>query len=208
MRIQRAIQCVFLVCLSALPAAFTGGPLEAGDGDTVHLRGRGAAAPGARTAFRSPHIPLINRVAAEEGVDEYLVQCVVKVESDFNAGAVSVAGATGLMQIMLDVARAHGVTDPFDPGQNVRAGVRHLKSLLDSFNGDITLALAAYHAGAGRVKRHGGVPPIKSTVDYVARVLRYYEGGRSRESAARIEYKVRRLYRRIGPDGTIEIYDR
>ena len=208
MRIQRAIQCVFLVCLSALPAAFTGGPLEAGDGDTIHLGGRGAAAPGARTAFRSPHIPLINRVAAEEGVDEYLVQCVVKVESDFNAGAVSVAGAAGLMQIMLDVARAYGVTDPFDPAQNVRAGVRHLASLLNDFNGDVTLALAAYHAGAGRVKRHGAVPPIKSTVDYVARVLAYYEGKSPRANEARIERKVRRLYQRIAPDGTIEIYDR
>ncbi len=178
------------------------------DNDTIHLSGGATARPGGRTVFRSQYLPLIRSIAAEEGVDDYLVQCVVKVESDFNAGAVSVAGATGLMQIMLEVARAHGVTDPFDPGQNVRAGVRHLKSLLDSFNGDITLALAAYHAGAGRVKRHGGVPPIKSTVDYVARVLRYYEGVRSRESAARIEYKVRRLYRRIGPDGTIEIYDR
>ncbi|HSV97705.1 MAG TPA: transglycosylase SLT domain-containing protein, partial [Spirochaetota bacterium] len=103
MKIQRAIRCVFLVCLSALPAALTCGPLEAGAGDTIHLRGRAAAAPGARTAFRSPHIPLINRIAAEEGVDDYLVQCIVKVESDFNAGAVSVAGAAGLMQIMLDV---------------------------------------------------------------------------------------------------------
>ncbi|HSV97470.1 MAG TPA: lytic transglycosylase domain-containing protein, partial [Spirochaetota bacterium] len=152
--------------------------------------------------------PLINRIAAEEGVDDYLVQCIVKVESDFNAGAVSVAGAAGLMQIMLDVARAYGVSDPFDPGQNLRAGVRHFKSLLATFNGDVTLALAAYHAGAGRVKRHGAVPPIKSTVDYVARVLRYYRGNGPAESAGEIEHKVRRLYKKIAPDGTIEIYGR
>jgi soluble lytic murein transglycosylase-like protein len=205
MIIKKAILFALAVSLSA---AFTNSPAPAADADTVHLRGRASTAPAERTIFKSPHIPLINRVAAEEGVDEYLVQCVVKVESDFNAGAVSVAGAAGLMQIMLDVARAYGVTDPFDPAQNVRAGVRHLASLLNDFNGDVTLALAAYHAGAGRVKRHGAVPPIKSTVDYVARVLSYYEGKSPRANEARIERKVRRLYQRIAPDGTIEIYDR
>jgi hypothetical protein len=178
------------------------------DNDTIHLSGGAAARPGGRTVFRSQHLPLIRSIAAEEGVDDYLIQCIVKVESDFNAGAVSVAGATGLMQIMLDVARAYGVSDPFDPRQNLRAGVRHFKSLLASFDGDVTLALAAYHAGAGRVKRHGAVPPIKSTVDYVARVLRYYRGNGQAESAGEIEHKVRRLYKRIAPDGTIEIYGR
>ncbi|MGV7927393.1 MAG: lytic transglycosylase domain-containing protein [Spirochaetota bacterium] len=178
------------------------------DNDTIHLSGGATARPGVRTVFRSQHLPLIRSIAAEEGVDDYLVQCIVKVESDFNAGAVSVAGATGLMQIMLDVARAYGVSDPFDPRQNLRAGVRHFKSLLASFDGDVTLALAAYHAGAGRVKRHGAVPPIKSTVDYVARVLRYYRGNGKAESAGEIEHKVRRLYKRIAPDGTIEIYGR
>jgi hypothetical protein len=178
------------------------------DNDTIHLSGGATARPGVRTVFRSQHLPLIRSIAAEEGVDDYLVQCIVKVESDFNAGAVSVAGATGLMQIMLDVARAYGVSDPFDPRQNLRAGVRHFKSLLASFDGDVTLALAAYHAGAGRVKRHGAVPPIKSTVDYVARVLRYYRGKGQAESAGEIERKVRRLYKRIAPDGTIEIYGR
>jgi hypothetical protein len=178
------------------------------DNDTIHLSGGATARPGVRTVFRSQHLPLIRSIAAEEGVDDYLVQCIVKVESDFNAGAVSVAGATGLMQIMLDVARAYGVSDPFDPRQNLRAGVRHFKSLLASFDGDVTLALAAYHAGAGRVKRHGAVPPIKSTVDYVARVLRYYRGNGQAESAGEIEHKVRRLYKRIAPDGTIEIYGR
>lgn len=178
------------------------------DNDTIHLSGGATARPGGRTVFRSQYLPLIRSIAAEEGVDDYLVQCIVKVESDFNAGAVSVAGATGLMQIMLDVARAYGVSDPFDPRQNLRAGVRHFKSLLASFDGDVTLALAAYHAGAGRVKRHGAVPPIKSTVDYVARVLRYYRGKGQAESAGEIEHKVRRLYKRIAPDGTIEIYGR
>ncbi len=178
------------------------------DNDTIQLSGGATARPGGRTVFRSQYLPLIRSIAAEEGVDDYLVQCIVKVESDFNAGAVSVAGATGLMQIMLDVARAYGVSDPFDPRQNLRTGVRHFKSLLASFDGDVTLALAAYHAGAGRVKRHGAVPPIKSTVDYVARVLRYYRGKGQAESTGEIEHKVRRLYKRIAPDGTIEIYGR
>ncbi|RPI91852.1 MAG: lytic transglycosylase domain-containing protein [Spirochaetales bacterium] len=178
------------------------------DPDTIHLSGGEKILPHGRTVFKSPHIPLIKMIAAEERVDDYLVQCIVKVESDFNAGAVSVAGAAGLMQIMLDVARAYGVSDPFDPQQNLRAGVRHFKSLLSTFNGDVTLALAAYHAGAGRVKRHKAVPPIKSTVDYVARVLRYYRGTVPGETRGEIERKIRRLYKRIAPDGTIEIYDR
>ncbi len=87
------------------------------DNDTIQLSGGATARPGGRTVFRSQYLPLIRSIAAEEGVDDYLVQCIVKVESDFNAGAVSVAGATGLMQIMLDVARAYGVSDPFDPGR-------------------------------------------------------------------------------------------
>ncbi len=211
MMMKRIRTILFSTALSALMCAlipgFAAHAKTSGDG-TIHLSGGAAPKPRGRTVFKSPHIPLINSIAAEEGVDDYLVQCIVKVESDFNAGAVSVAGAAGLMQIMLDVARAHGVSDPFDPRQNLRAGVRHFKSLLDTFGGDVTLALAAYHAGAGRVKRHGAVPPIKSTVDYVARVLRYYRGNGQGESAGEIEHKVRRLYKRTAPDGTIEIYGR
>lgn len=158
----------------------------------------------APAALGSPYDPLIERITSEEGVDCRLVKCLIKIESDFKAGAVSKAGAMGLMQLMQDVARSYGVRDPFDPEENVRAGVRHLRSLLADFGGDITLALAAYHAGAGRVKRHGAVPPIQSTIRYVSDVLRLYDGREHDE----VEGKVRRLYTRIRRDGTIEIFGR
>ncbi|HSV97396.1 MAG TPA: transglycosylase SLT domain-containing protein, partial [Spirochaetota bacterium] len=96
----------FALTLTAIICALTPGSenqAKTSNGDTIHLSGGATLNPRGRTVFASPHLPLINRIAAEEGVDDYLVQCIVKVESDFNAGAVSVAGAAGLMQIMLDV---------------------------------------------------------------------------------------------------------
>jgi soluble lytic murein transglycosylase-like protein len=176
----------------------------AGDG-TVDYTGREAAPGGPRGLARDyPYRGLVERICADEGVDARLVACVIKVESNFDAGAVSVAGAMGLMQIMPDIARAYGLKDPFDPGENVRAGVRHLKALLSGLNGDVTLALAAYHAGLGRVRRRNAVPPIKSTVAYVSDVMRLYSG----RAPSGIEPKVRRLYKKVRDDGTIEIFDR
>ncbi len=154
-------------------------------------------------SFRSPYNHLIETIAKREGVDSYLVKCVVKVESDFKADAISVAGAMGLMQIMQHIARYYKVHDPLDPEENLKTGIRHLKSLLVYFNNDIPLALAAYHAGLGRVKKHMRVPPIKSTIRYVNRVMYYYTGRSNRE----IEQKVKRLYKRIRRDGTIVIHD-
>lgn len=172
---------------------------------TIEFRG-GSRAKASRDIARlnSPYDALIERISAEEGVDGFLVKCLVKVESDFKAGAVSKAGAMGLMQLMQDVARSYGVKNPFDPEENLRAGIKHLRSLLADFGGDVTLALAAYHAGAGRVKRHGAVPPIQSTIRYVTDVLRLYDG----KDHGEIETKVRRLYKRIRRDGTIEIFGR
>lgn len=161
-------------------------------------------APKKNTIFQSQFMPLIERIASEEGVDPYLVKCLIKVESNFSADAVSVAGAMGLMQIMQDIARAYKVTNPFDPEENVKAGTRHLKELLNYFKNDVPLALAAYHAGIGRVKKNMAVPPIKSTVDYVKQIMSYY----GNESNGDIEAKVQRLYKRIQKDGTIEIYGR
>lgn len=172
---------------------------------TLEFRGTSNAKASERRArLNSPYDPLIERITSEEGVDCRLVKCLIKIESDFKAGAVSKAGAMGLMQLMQDVARSYGVRDPFDPEQNLRAGIKHLRSLLADFGGDVTLALAAYHAGAGRVKRHGAVPPIQSTIRYVSDVLRLYDGKDHDE----VEGKVRRLYTRIQRDGTIEIFGR
>jgi soluble lytic murein transglycosylase-like protein len=99
------------------------------------------------------------------------------VESNFNPNAVSRKGAMGLMQLMPSTARQLNVKNPFDPAQNVDAGVRHLKQLLESYGGDIKLTLAAYNAGAGAVARSSGVPHYAETQNYVRRITNLYYGG-------------------------------
>ncbi len=120
----------------------------------------------------------IEQAAARHNVDPNLVRAVVKVESNFNPRAVSPKGAMGLMQLMPATARELNVSDAFDPAQNVDAGVRHLRSLLDNFGGDPRLALAAYNAGQGAVLRHGGVPRFAETQNYVRRITELYAGGK------------------------------
>jgi soluble lytic murein transglycosylase-like protein len=115
--------------------------------------------------------------AARHNVDPNLVRAVVKVESNFNSNAVSRKGAMGLMQLMPSTARLLKVRNPFDPEQNVDAGVRHLKSLLESYGGDVNLTLAAYNAGEGAVARSAGVPRFAETRDYVRRITNLYYGG-------------------------------
>jgi soluble lytic murein transglycosylase-like protein len=115
--------------------------------------------------------------AARHNVDPNLVRAVVKVESNFNSNAVSRKGAMGLMQLMPQTARQLNVKNPFDPDQNVDAGVRHLKSLLESYGGDVNLTLAAYNAGQGAVARNNGIPRIAETQDYVRRITNLYYGG-------------------------------
>jgi soluble lytic murein transglycosylase-like protein len=110
-------------------------------------------------------------------VDANLVRSVVKVESNFNPNAVSRKGAMGLMQLMPSTARSLNVTNPFDPEQNVDAGVRHLKKLLENYGGDVNLSLAAYNAGQGAVARSAGVPRYRETQDYVRRITDLYRGG-------------------------------
>jgi hypothetical protein len=115
--------------------------------------------------------------AARHNVDPNLVRSVVKVESNFNSNAVSRKGAMGLMQLMPKTARELKVKNPFDPQQNVDAGVRHLKYLLENYNGDVNLTLAAYNAGEGAVRRSAGVPQYSETQDYVRKITRLYYGG-------------------------------
>ena len=115
--------------------------------------------------------------AARHNVDPNLVRAVIKVESNFNSNAVSNKGAMGLMQLMPQTARELRVKNPFDPEQNVDAGVRHLKYLLENYNGDVNLTLAAYNAGEGAVRRSAGVPHYSETQNYVRRITNLYYGG-------------------------------
>jgi soluble lytic murein transglycosylase-like protein len=119
----------------------------------------------------------IAQAAARHNVDPNLVRAVVKVESNFNPNAVSRKGAMGLMQLMPSTARQLKVKNPFDPEQNVDAGVRQLKQLLENYGGDVKLTLAAYNAGAGAVARSSGVPHYAETQNYVRRITNLYYGG-------------------------------
>jgi len=117
---------------------------------------------------------MIDTAARRHDVDPNLVKAIIKVESNFNPRAVSRAGAMGLMQLMPQTARELKVKNPFDPEQNVDAGVRHLRGLLDDFGGNVPLSLAAYNAGAGAVTRNGGIPPYAETRNYVRRITGLY----------------------------------
>jgi soluble lytic murein transglycosylase len=122
-------------------------------------------------ATYDPHIKLTCRLY---GLDCNLVKAVIRAESGFNPFAVSPKGAMGLMQLMPGTSRDLGVLNPFDPLQNIDGGARYLRMMLDRFNNDTVLALAAYNAGPEAVCKHGGVPPIDETQLYVRRVMDFY----------------------------------
>ena len=117
---------------------------------------------------------LIARTAYEYGVDPQLVKAIATAESDLNQDAISPVGAIGVMQLMPETAAGLGV-DPYDTEENIAGGTKYLKQMLDTFDGDVPLAVAAYNAGPGAVKRYGGIPPYSETKNYVGRVMDMYQ---------------------------------
>lgn len=141
-----------------------------GKGTLIHSRGF-------RRAYRGEYDAHIQAAAALHGVAVDLIRAVILVESEFDPFAVSSKGAQGLMQLMPFTARRFGVTDPFDPRQNIMGGVQYLRVLLDLFQGDVALALAGYNAGENAVARFHGIPPFKETRGYVQKIQSLLGGG-------------------------------
>jgi soluble lytic murein transglycosylase-like protein len=148
------------------------------------------------------YLPIINTTCARYGVDPSLVHAIVKVESDFNPYAVSRKGAMGLMQLMPETALNLNVKDSFSPHENIEGGVRYLRYLLDRYEGNLSLTLAAYNSGETSVKKWGTIPPYKETQDYVKKILQIYNGTGSKPFAPRYT-----IYVGTSADGTLMLTD-
>ncbi|MBF0506041.1 MAG: lytic transglycosylase domain-containing protein [Nitrospirae bacterium] len=150
----------------------------------------------------------VEEKARHYNVDPQLVSAVIRAESNWNPAAVSAKGALGLMQLMPSTAALLGVTNPFDPAENIEGGVRYIGNLIERFNGNLILALAAYNAGPGLVVKKGAVPSIPETVSYVNRVMQYYNSGRglafnADEIGREVKKEFVRMKKIILEDGTL-----
>ncbi|HXZ12268.1 MAG TPA: lytic transglycosylase domain-containing protein [Candidatus Sulfotelmatobacter sp.] len=149
-----------------------GGTVEMAADDLVSVEPETVfPAPPAPPAADGPFATLIRDAAKKHGVDEKLIEHLIAVESNFNPRAVSRRQASGLMQLLPQTAARYSVANIFDPAQNIDAGTRYLKELLDRYRGDLKLALAAYNAGPEMVQRYGGIPPFRETQNYVRQIL-------------------------------------
>lgn len=124
--------------------------------------------------LNTEYAPLIEKYAKEANLEPKLISLIIKFESNFNHKIVSPKGAKGLMQLMDSVSETYGIQDPFEPEENIKAGVAYFASLMKRYNNDTRLALAAYNAGPGAVAKYKGVPPYKETQNYVANILLSY----------------------------------
>jgi len=134
---------------------------------------------------------LVDRIASEQGVEESLVHSVIRAESNYNTWAISSKGAEGVMQLIPSTARRFGVTNVFDPTDNIQGGVKYLKFLLDYYQGDYPKAIAAYNAGEGAVDKYHGIPPYAETINYVRTVARNLRAARQSHAATTVPIPTR-----------------
>lgn len=148
---------------------------------------------------------IVNEKAAKYELDPSLVHAVIKAESNGNQYAVSRKGAMGLMQLMPLTAHELQVGNPFDPEDNIEGGTKYLKYLIEKFNGDLTLALAAYNAGPNRVEQTGSVPKITETKQYIKKVLSFYKSSPNIPAASKqsVVKKSENIYMVLAEDGTV-----
>jgi soluble lytic murein transglycosylase-like protein len=163
-------------------------------------------APVPSNSKSEPYDSIIEKYANDYHLDASLIKSIIATESGFNPKAVSPKGARGLMQLMPATAEQLGVSNSFDPEQNIQGGVKYLRSLMNSFNEDISLSLAAYNAGENRVQRLGRIPPIKETQNYVQSVTKLYEKSKS-EPKPQVQEEVKQpsLFRFIDDSGVLQV---
>jgi soluble lytic murein transglycosylase-like protein len=163
--------------VAALAAAWVGAQAQAAANDPPFLIPCRLMQPAAPSVAKidAPYARIVETASRAHGVEGRLVHAVIWAESSYDPKAVSPSGAEGLMQLMPATAKRYGVRDAFDPQQNIDGGVKHLRELLDQFDGDLELVVAAYNAGANAVIRAGNrVPPYPQTAAYVPKVIAYY----------------------------------
>ncbi len=161
-----------------------GGVVEIAAEDVVAIEPEDSFTPlPAKAIVKPPYRELVEAAAARYNVDADLITSVIAVESNFDPKALSRKNARGLMQLLPETAARLGVQDIYDPQENIDAGTRYLSELLEKYNNNVTLALAAYNAGPDRVEQYGRVPPFTETLSYVRRVKRSYDKSKSKASA-------------------------
>jgi len=161
-----------------------GGVVEIAAEDVVAIEPEDSFTPlPAKAIVKPPYRELVEAAAARYNVDADLITSVIAVESNFDPKALSRKNARGLMQLLPETAARLGVQDIYDPQENIDAGTRYLGELLEKYNNNVTLALAAYNAGPDRVEQYGRVPPFTETLSYVRRVKRSYDKSKSKASA-------------------------